>query len=114
MLVLARKKEEKIHVGPNITITIVQIKGGTVKIGIEAPAEVSVLRAELVGREPSRNGKRRPAARAATVPTDRESTPAEECAGTSDPPSDPAAPRRRTSVVRHKRRGVESALAACS
>jgi carbon storage regulator CsrA len=47
MLVLTRKSEQKIHLGSNITITILKIKGGSVRIGIEAPSEVRVLRAEL-------------------------------------------------------------------
>ncbi len=47
MLVLSRKTEERIQIGPDITITILQVKGRTVRIGIEAPRETRVLRAEL-------------------------------------------------------------------
>lgn len=49
MLVLTRKKEEKICIGPNITVTVLRVKGHAVKIGIEAPTGVEILRAELVG-----------------------------------------------------------------
>lgn len=48
MLVLTRKPQEKIRIGDNITITVIKTKGSGVRIGIEAPAEVSVLRGELV------------------------------------------------------------------
>jgi len=51
MLVLSRKVEEKILVGDNVTITIVRIGGDTVRIGIEAPPEIIVLRAELKKKE---------------------------------------------------------------
>ena len=47
MLVLTRKVNESIRVGENITITITRIAGGAVKIGIEAPKDVRVLRDEL-------------------------------------------------------------------
>ena len=47
MLVLSRKPGEQIYVGNNITITVVEIKGNRVRIGIDAPGDVSVLRAEL-------------------------------------------------------------------
>lgn len=47
MLVLTRKPQEKIQIGDNITITLVKVQGGRIRIGIEAPADVPVLRAEL-------------------------------------------------------------------
>ncbi|MBU1023853.1 carbon storage regulator CsrA [bacterium] len=48
MLVLSRKINEKILIGGNIEITIVDIKGDIVKVGINAPREVSILRGELL------------------------------------------------------------------
>ena len=51
MLVLTRKPQEKIQIGDNITITIIKTKGKAVRIGIEAPKEISVLRGELVADE---------------------------------------------------------------
>ncbi len=47
MLVLTRKVDDRIQIGPNITITVVRIKGGAVQIGIEAPGTVEILRGEL-------------------------------------------------------------------
>jgi carbon storage regulator len=47
MLVLSRKPGEKVYIGNNITITVVEIKGNRIRIGIEAPGTVPVLRAEL-------------------------------------------------------------------
>ncbi len=47
MLVLTRKHDETIHIGDNIVITILKTKGKTVRLGIQAPHEVSVLRGEL-------------------------------------------------------------------
>lgn len=47
MLVLSRKKGEKIVIGDNIVITIVDIRGDKVRLGIEAPREVDVHRREV-------------------------------------------------------------------
>ena len=48
MLVLSRKKDEKIVIGDNIEITVVDVKGDTVKIGIAAPPEIKIYRGELL------------------------------------------------------------------
>lgn len=47
MLVLTRKKTESIKIGNDIVITVIQTGKGTVRLGIEAPAHVRVLRGEL-------------------------------------------------------------------
>jgi carbon storage regulator len=47
MLVLTRKYQEKVHIGDGITITVLRTKGKAVRLGIEAPAEVPVIRGEL-------------------------------------------------------------------
>jgi carbon storage regulator CsrA len=47
MLVLTRKTEQKIQIGDQITITILQVKGQAVKVGIQAPKDVRVLRSEV-------------------------------------------------------------------
>ena len=47
MLVLTRKLEEQIRIGDDIIISILRVKGNTVRIGIEAPREIRVVRGEL-------------------------------------------------------------------
>lgn len=47
MLVLTRKTQEKIQIGDNIVLTILRVKGQAVRVGIEAPRDVRVLRSEL-------------------------------------------------------------------
>ena len=47
MLVLSRKQNERIRVGDSVVVTIVRVSGDKVRIGIEAPAHVRVLRDEL-------------------------------------------------------------------
>ena len=47
MLVLTRKRTEKIMVGDDVVITVIHTSKGNVKLGIQAPAHVRVLRAEL-------------------------------------------------------------------
>jgi carbon storage regulator CsrA len=47
MLVLSRKQQEQIKIGDQITVTIVRVKGNTVRVGIEAPRDVRVIRGEL-------------------------------------------------------------------
>jgi carbon storage regulator len=47
MLVLSRKQQEQIKIGDQITVTIVRVKGNTVRVGIEAPRDVRVVRSEL-------------------------------------------------------------------
>lgn len=48
MLVLSRKVDERIIIGENIRLTVVSIRGNKVRIGIEAPENVSVFREELI------------------------------------------------------------------
>ena len=47
MLIITRKKGESIMVGDDIEITISKIEDGSVKIGIKAPRDVTILRKEL-------------------------------------------------------------------
>ena len=48
MLVLSRKKEEEIRISDEVTIKVISIKGGVVRLGIDAPKEVSIVRSELL------------------------------------------------------------------
>lgn len=47
MLVLSRKKNEKIVIGDDVVITVVEIHGDKVRLGIEAPKEITVHRQEV-------------------------------------------------------------------
>ena len=47
MLVLTRKQKETIKIGDSITITILRVQGQAVRVGIEAPRDVRVIRGEL-------------------------------------------------------------------
>ena len=91
MLVLARKKEQKIQIGRNITVTILKVKGQSVHLGIEAPGDVRILRGEFVAEGPKHD-------KSATEPPDSADRPTADCAAT---------PKRghRGSGRRRRRRG---------
>jgi len=48
MLVLSRKRDERIVIGDNIVITVVDVRGDKVRLGIEAPSEIPVHRQEVL------------------------------------------------------------------
>jgi carbon storage regulator CsrA len=48
MLVLARKIDESIVIGDNIVVKVISIEKGIVKLGIEAPSDISIIRNELL------------------------------------------------------------------
>jgi carbon storage regulator len=47
MLVLSRKLGESIHIGDKIKITVMRIQGSRIRLAIDAPAEIRILRGEL-------------------------------------------------------------------
>jgi|GEM_PF-3310572 len=47
MLVLTRKTNQKVSIGDDVTITVLRVKGNTIRLGIEAPRGVRVIRSEL-------------------------------------------------------------------
>ncbi len=47
MLVLSRKVGEKILIGDNISVTVVRVAQGTVRIGVEAPEDLPIVREEI-------------------------------------------------------------------
>ena len=63
MLVVTRKVGERIVIGENVTVTVVRIAGGMVRIGVEAPADYAIMRRELitghVDQEPQQADNRR-------------------------------------------------------
>jgi carbon storage regulator len=50
MLVLSRKNGQRVRIGGQISITIVKISNGGVRIGIEAPVEIPIVREELLDK----------------------------------------------------------------
>ena len=52
MLVVSRKKGEKILIGDDIVIVISKVKGETVRVGIEAPLDIRILREECKDQPP--------------------------------------------------------------
>ncbi len=75
MLVLTRKLMEKLVIGDNICVTVVRIEGGQVRLGIDAPSDVRIVRSELVPGLIDSKGKLReiapapaPVRQEATVP----------------------------------------------
>lgn len=51
MLVLTRNDGQSILIGDNIKLTVVSVKGGQVRFGIEAPPDVTILREEVSKRD---------------------------------------------------------------
>lgn len=60
MLILTRRKNEVIRLGEDTRIVLVQVKGGQVRIGIECPSHVKVMREEVcqvqIEKEPCQTG----------------------------------------------------------
>lgn len=65
MLVLSRKVGEKILIGDNIAVTVVRVSQGVVRIGVEAPNELSIVREEIKDRL---EGKKSPSPASAGQP----------------------------------------------
>ena len=53
MLVLTRKQKESIKIGDSIVVTILRVQGNSVRVGIEAPRDVRVVRGELTASKPA-------------------------------------------------------------
>ena len=53
MLVLSRKERQRIKLGESIVVTVVRVSGDRVRLGIEAPSDIVVLREELGDEMPS-------------------------------------------------------------
>lgn len=56
MLILRRRLDQKFKIGENITITIVEIGSEGVRIGIDAPKDIPIVRDDAVNQEPRQHG----------------------------------------------------------
>ena len=63
MLVLSRKVGEKILIGDSISVTIVRVAQGIVRVGVEAPRDMPIVREEIKDRLAKEPSQRQPAAR---------------------------------------------------
>jgi carbon storage regulator len=59
MLVLSRRADERIQIGTDITVTVVRIADGVVRLGIEAPGHVTIVRSEVQVRQEEGPSERR-------------------------------------------------------
>jgi carbon storage regulator len=80
MLILTRKLNEAIQIGDNVRLKVLHISDGQVKIGIEAPTEVKIFRAEIYAEIQKQNllaaqVDKSAAAKAASVLTKSTTTP---------------------------------------
>ena len=50
MLILTRRVGEAVHIGNNITLRVLGVKGGQVRIGFDVPKEVNVIRTEMLNK----------------------------------------------------------------
>lgn len=89
MLVLTRKLMEKLYIGDDICVTVVRVEGGQVRLGVDAPRSVPVVRGELRARDNA-------------VPRN-EAPPALRASGVTEPVT-PARSEARESDNRHRGR----------
>jgi carbon storage regulator len=65
MLVLSRKIGERLIIGDNISVVVSRVAGNRVTLGIEAPADVRIIRGELKAQADELTGEERPSAQVA-------------------------------------------------
>ncbi len=78
MLVLSRQRDESIIIGDNIVITIVDIRGDKVRLGIQAPVEIPVHRQEVYEAIQRENMQAAQSGDAKSEPVSSESVPPDE------------------------------------
>lgn len=58
MLVLSRRAGQRIEIGPDIAVNVLDVYRGEVRLGIEAPKDVCILRDDAKRRDPRKDGER--------------------------------------------------------
>lgn len=128
MLVLTRKMDQKIHLGDDITITVLRVRGNTIRLGIDAPRDLRVVRGELppldTGAAPAaepvmlekKAGRRTAAGKASVaVPAPSAALPRElprETTAGDDSVGSPLAPFMRSGAERRQESAVRAAVLA--
>lgn len=51
MLVISRKRGQRVRIGPNIEVMVTRIEDGSVRLAIDAPKHITIVREELVARK---------------------------------------------------------------
>lgn len=89
MLVLTRKLMERLYIGGDICVTVVRLEGGQVRLGIDAPKHVPVVRAELLprGEAGGSSVSRRAAAQEGPPSSSSSSAPPSSASSFKIPPS---------------------------
>lgn len=101
MLVLTRKAAQQIQIGNNIVITILHVKGQTVRVGIEAPRDVRVIRSEIKHKEVRSETLSEPAPAEPPLPRRKKARVPGGAAPAAKPFSSPAAAPAERSTESH-------------
>src|SRR4051794_39388723 len=101
MLIITRKPGEKIMLGDDVTVEVIEISGSSVRIGIDAPRSVPVYREEIWAAVKAENAAAADAAPAAdeVKPPDPPKTRRAQAASQSSPPPGPSAGRASCSAA---------------
>jgi carbon storage regulator len=76
VLVLSRKRDESIHIGDEIVVTVIEVRGDRVRLGVEAPEAVPVHRREIYEAIQREKASRSPAPAPGPIASDGTASPA--------------------------------------
>ena len=105
MLVLSRKKNESIIINDNITVTVIEIRGDKVRLGIEAPKDVTVHRREVYEAIQNQSRTREPGTKVRRPTPDRPGHPSSILSSRFKDARGPGIADRRSSMSRARHAG---------
>jgi carbon storage regulator len=85
MLVLTRKKGQRVRIGSTVEVTVLEVRGGCVKLGFDAPEDISIRRDEITARFSAHGGPAAAASRPLRLDASFSSGIAGAAHGTDDP-----------------------------